>query len=247
MINSARNGSIPAIIPRADAFLDQGDKTDLLEDNIRRKRLLNLMGVKFILNKKDSLINIPTSKKFPENKYSLVSTIGNWEIFKNNEALPRIFLTDKYTIEADKNKIIGKLFDPQFDFKTIILEESFGPNLSLDEDQNSKVEVESYTPNKINLLVNTSTNQLLFLSDTFYSGWKAYIDQNETKIYRADYTFRAVLVGAGSHRVVFSYEPKSFKTGLIITKLSISLLMILIIGSIIVKVLRLRKLGNEKI
>ena len=229
LISAAKSGSIPIIVPRGDAYLDQGDKTDLLEDNIRRKRLLNLTGVKFILNKKDSLSEIPALKKFPKDKYTLASTIDNWEIFKNIEALPRTFLTNKYIIETDKNKIIDKLFNPQSDLKTIILEESPHPNLFLGEDKNSKVEVELYTPNKINLLVNTNTNQLLFLSDTFYRGWKAFIDNQETKIYWADYTFRAVIVPSGSHKVVFSYQPESFNLGRKISAITISVVMAFLI------------------
>jgi uncharacterized membrane protein YfhO len=56
---------------------------------------------------------------------------------------------------------------------------------------------------------------MLFLSDTYYPGWKAYVDGKETKIYRADYTFRAIYVLGGSHKVEFIYSPLSFKMGVI--------------------------------
>ena len=61
----------------------------------------------------------------------------------------------------------------------------------------------------------------LVLSDNYYSGWKASIDGRETKIYRANYTFRAVWVSKGDHTVRFFYEPASFRWGKRITTAAI--------------------------
>ena len=55
------------------------------------------------------------------------------------------------------------------------------------------------------------------LADTYYPGWKSAVDRRDTKIYIANYAFRAVKVPAGEHRVTFRYEPASFRWGLRIT------------------------------
>ncbi|MBU0567008.1 YfhO family protein, partial [bacterium] len=65
----------------------------------------------------------------------------------------------------------------------------------------------------------------LFLSDTYYPGWKAYVDGIETRIFRANYTFRAIQIKEGKRRVEFIYRPKSFTIGLIGTGLTILLLL----------------------
>jgi uncharacterized membrane protein YfhO len=54
----------------------------------------------------------------------------------------------------------------------------------------------------------------LVLLDTFYPGWVATIDGQETSIYRANYLARAIFLPAGEHRVRFEYRPSSFKWGL---------------------------------
>jgi len=79
----------------------------------------------------------------------------------------------------------------------------------------------SETNNRMNLLVEMRENGLLVLSDTYYPGWKVYVDGEERKIYRANYTFRAVPLLPGTHRVEFVYDPLSFKVGSIITFLTI--------------------------
>ncbi len=70
----------------------------------------------------------------------------------------------------------------------------------------------------------------LVLADTWYPGWKAYIENRSDRtdrtypaeVLRANYNFRAVRVPAGESTVTFRYEPKSFRQGLIISLVGIA-------------------------
>jgi len=62
----------------------------------------------------------------------------------------------------------------------------------------------------------------LVLLDSYYPGWRAYVDGKEVKILAANYAFRAVEVRAGKHRVEFRYRPRSFYAGLGVTCLAIA-------------------------
>ena len=75
--------------------------------------------------------------------------------------------------------------------------------------------------------ISASNNALLFFSDAYYPGWKAFVDGKETPLYRADYAFRAAVVPQGSHVVSFSYQPLSFKIGVWLTGVG------LLIGAIV--------------
>jgi hypothetical protein len=81
----------------------------------------------------------------------------------------------------------------------------------------NKVEFISENNNRLRLQVMAPENGLLVLSDTYYPGWKAFVDGKEAKVYRADYTFRAIPLNAGTHRVEFVYDPLSFKLGALFT------------------------------
>jgi hypothetical protein len=84
-----------------------------------------------------------------------------------------------------------------------------------------KVQILAENNNGLDLQVKAAEDCLLVLSDTYYPGWKAFVDGKETKIYRADYAFRAIPVSVGTHRVEFVYDPLSFKLGALFTFLGI--------------------------
>ncbi len=96
-------------------------------------------------------------------------------------------------------------------------------DLPLDEGGKGGGEVEfvSERNNRLQLIARSREDSLLVLSDTYYPGWKVFVDGTPQKIYLADYAFRAVALSAGTHRVEFVYDPMSLKLGAIVTFLGI--------------------------
>ncbi len=70
---------------------------------------------------------------------------------------------------------------------------------------------------------------MLFLSDTYYPGWKAFVDGAEQPIYRADFVLRAVSVPSGVHTVRFVYDPLSWKLGLALSGFGLVALALILI------------------
>jgi hypothetical protein len=89
------------------------------------------------------------------------------------------------------------------------------------EGMEKAVEIISESNNRIQLLVKAPENIFLILNDTYFPGWQAYVDGKKTKIYKADYTFRAIPLSTGTHRIEFVYDPMSFKFGAAVTLLGI--------------------------
>lgn len=56
------------------------------------------------------------------------------------------------------------------------------------------------------------------------SDWKAFVDDKETSIYRANSAFRAVFVPKGKHTIRFIYDPQSFKIGAVVSLMSLVIL-----------------------
>ena len=66
----------------------------------------------------------------------------------------------------------------------------------------------------------------LVLTDTYYPGWQATVDEEPAQILAADHAFRAVALGPGEHMVIFEYTPLSFRIGAW-TSLAAALLLVI--------------------
>jgi hypothetical protein len=75
-------------------------------------------------------------------------------------------------------------------------------------------EVTDYGANSVKIKTKSTGTSILMLTDSFFPGWKVYINGHEATIYRLDYLFRGVIVGAGEKQVEFRYEPLSLKIGI---------------------------------
>lgn len=58
---------------------------------------------------------------------------------------------------------------------------------------------------------------LLVLADTWYPGWKAWVNNERAEIGIVDGIFRGMALEPGQHRVVFSYDPWSLKLGMAVS------------------------------
>jgi hypothetical protein len=75
--------------------------------------------------------------------------------------------------------------------------------------------VDESDPDRLVLEATLATPGLVTVADTYYPGWRATIDGEPTPIYPANLAFRAVYAPAGRHTIVFQYEPRAFRYGLL--------------------------------
>ena len=218
LIAAIKESRIPEEYLRSDALFPK-------EDSENRRKIFNLLGIKYILDKDDAPTKgwDPQPWKYPEDRYKLIWQKGKFKVYENLEALPRTFLVNDYLVLKDNREIIEKIFSSDFDpSKTVILERESTQSINFTKENLGKAEFVSYSPNKVIIKTDSDHDSLLFLSDNYYPGWKAFLDGEETKIYRANYAFRAVAVPSGKHQVIFSYQPFSFRLGFIISAISLT-------------------------
>lgn len=76
-------------------------------------------------------------------------------------------------------------------------------------------------PTRVLLRVRAPAPAPLVLSDTYYPGWRASIDDAPAPLHRANLLFRMVCVPAGEHQVEFRFTPPGFRPGLFVTAVSV--------------------------
>ena len=154
------------------------------------------------------------------------------KVYEYKNFLPRFFMTYKWAVIREPRELASTLLDKKFfPGKLALLEEEpwkngfkETPNAALK--RKSEVKVLKYKNNSMELAVRTSHRGILVASESYYPGWRAYVDGRETKILKADYVLRAVPLEAGEHIVRFVYDPLSFKVGAVVSAATLFTLLI---------------------
>jgi hypothetical protein len=72
----------------------------------------------------------------------------------------------------------------------------------------------------ISIRTQSPTARLVVISQSHYPAWKAYVDGQPTKIWRANYAFQAFEVPAGDHLARLIYQDRAFQIGAMLSGLS---------------------------
>ena len=141
-------------------------------------------------------------------------------------SFPRAFLAEKAVVIPDKLEILKALRTGRYDPRQVVLLSEKPPADVKDspvlidgneaESVDREVKVLEYLPDRIRLAVNTDRPRWLFMSEIYYPGWKALVDGEPVKVYRANHIFRAVPV-PGRCQVTFYFKPGTVKVGAIFT------------------------------
>lgn len=144
-------------------------------------------------------------------------------VLSDEKTMPRSYIVDKVAYRSSPESAFETLSDPLFDVRTkAVVEEP----VTLDGENScrgkSQSEIIEYVPNKIRLLTENDCSGLLVLSETYYPGWKVAVDSSiKTDAIRVNYYFMGSVVPPGKHTIIFEFNPKSFKIGLIISIISL--------------------------
>lgn len=240
-------------------FLQQERKNEIFRIKTREGGYMLLKRNESILWKLDALegytslplerylsFDIPTSRKneLLNTKYLInIDTIQNrMGIIENSKYLPRAFFCYDYRVVKNDTAILNLLASDTFDVSQfVVLEESPEEQLS-NQKGTSSVNIRHLQNDYLSVDVKTDQPGFLVLSEVYYPEWKACIDGKSTKIYRADYTLRAVYVPAGEHKIEMYYSKRNITIGGLIAL--ITLIFSLIIGLVSFQRTRRKKTIN---
>ncbi len=163
---------------------------------------------------------------YPEKEKKFVRdlTAGKGEIslnqFRNN--FPRYFLVEstgflpvKNLKEAFNFFLKFNRFKPEYFRTQAIVFEKLELKKSFQIfSQPSYVKLLKRSSQEIELEYLAPKDCFLLASEQYYPGWRAFVDEQETRIYRADLALRLIFTPAGRHRIRFIYQPWSFALGL---------------------------------
>lgn len=178
----------------------------LFEEPARHRGLVNLMNVKYFLVPADASVGAPFR---PPAWFRLVYD-REVKIYENPEALPRAFLAGRAVIVDSPAEALATVTRSDFDPRAaVLLEEPSSPRLDAAAADPGTAEVRAISANRIVVHADARRPAYLVLSEAYYPGWRARVDGEVAPLYRADYLFRAVYLGPGSHEVVLTFAPRA--------------------------------------
>jgi uncharacterized membrane protein YfhO len=184
--------------------------------------IVNMLNAKYMI----------AQGRLPEDKFQPVAYDQTRQTVTHlNPAFqPRAFFVNEVTVVKNKNEVFQTLNSAVFNSRTnAVLEKQ--PSVFPQKSDSVSAVITSYKSSQIEIATYCNNTSLLVLSEVYYpAGWKAYIDGNETEIYKTNYILRSVVVPSGNHKVEFKFDPPIYLTGFTITHIAwiITILLIMI-------------------
>ncbi len=196
--------------------------------SISSSRLIDLYGVKYVISVtpiEDPRFEFVYARLegLEGNKEDLIKQ-NTIKLYRHKSPLARAWIVSDFKV-MDSKEMLSTLTSQKFQpDKIVLLEEepsSLTPPLEWRGKGRGEVDFLSESNNRLSLRVEARDGCILVLSDTYYPGWKVFVNGKEEKILRANYHFRAVPLPKGVHRIEFIYTPFSLKLGGALTFLGI--------------------------
>ena len=138
-------------------------------------------------------------------------------LYQNNMVLPKAWFVKSVKPFDSQENLVLYMNDLSFNPDSVALIVNSSQTAGEYSAQGT-IEVTKYTPNEIQLAVNTNDEQFLVLSEVFYpKGWNAETsDGKELTIEQTNHILRGVKVPAGQYTLSFTFEPQIYFTSMAI-------------------------------
>ena len=208
--------------------------TRYLEENKYDSPCLDIFGVKYLVaikrNKQDSYDTngVYFNQLIPLEKFKEVFSDGTTAVLENTSVLPRVILYDRYFIEPKASDAQQKIYwDLDFRKDIVINREPLFSDHAVSNADTA--DIAKYLPNEVTVRTNTHHAAFLLLTDTYYPGWKVFLDNIESPLIIADGIYKGVEVPEGKHNIIFKYHPSSFNIGMVSSIVACLTLLLLIL------------------
>lgn len=150
---------------------------------------------------------------------------------QQNQTLGRVRYLHCAIAVENGDEALDKMISGAIDLeKYLILEDGSLPSSSEDCTEFSRdVEIQGSSNNRIRIYLEEGEPGYILLSDVWYPGWKATANNEEFRIYRGDYLFKAIEVDAKEQTIELQFAPGVFIYGLIISIIALVIVVVILI------------------
>lgn len=213
---------LPVYLRYSDLYLAQGGVVDYAQAWQPGWPLVDFLNTRYII----------TEQELDAARFAPLYSTEGYTIYENTHALPRAFMVYHFAVIEDKAAILDRMLDGEWDPAEVAFLEEPLPSYeqeSLRSESSFSIDTVRYEDDIVVLDVLTEQAGLLVMSDLFTGDWQVQVDGERVKLYRANYTYRALFVPEGRHEVRFTYAPRAFSVGVGLSFLGLILAGLLIL------------------
>jgi len=183
--------------------------------------LVDWMNIKYII----------TPEKIIQDNLELFVNRETYKVYRNRNVLPRAYMVYDIEVIEDSQVALQELTGGAFDFRHQAIIET---DLPFDQVVIEPPDFQSADFNTVRFIkfendrvivdVSTETPGMLVMSDVYAPGWMVRVDGKDSKLYRTNYAFRGVFLSEGDHIVSFTYRPRDFQIGILLSIVGVAII-----------------------
>jgi len=194
---------------------------EAFEAKVPEWRRWQLLNVHYVLSQRE-LDGDGLTRVFPPGD----PAEGQVRVYLMGDPFPRVWVVHDAEVISDEEETLARLSSDEFDLRrAALVAEPLDVPLA-GAAQGSAARVTAYAPNRFSIEVDANGEGLLILSEVYYPGWRASVDDTPVRLIRADGLLRGIPVPKGRHTVQVWYAPSSASLGLVISTLA----LVIVIG-----------------
>jgi hypothetical protein len=217
-------GQLPNPLQTYMDFIGSGSSVFFRADRLLNPNFMDLANIKYVISvtlpEDVSKYDARTQQQiagirnyFTQPQFERVFAGNKYTVYRNNAALPRMFVAGRYERLKDKDEVFPRLGMPDFNpGRTALLYADPGITPGA-ESVAGTARITRFDCNKITASVEMTAPGLLILAENYHPDWKAYDNGKPVPVLQAYHTFRAVPLQPGQHDIVFKYDPKYYVVG----------------------------------
>jgi len=162
--------------------------------------------------------------------YREIASFTSTTLYENRLVLPRAYSITKLKAVSSPDDLRRSLFSYRFHpwTEAAVSAEDLH-DIGYERFTYGTVTIGQEKPDMLIMTAKFDGEGFVVLSDQYYPGWKAYIDGNQTRIYKTNGVLRGIIVPQGEHEIVFKYVPLHIYVSMLISGIFLAVMMFVLL------------------
>ncbi len=156
---------------------------------------------------------------------------GDVKIYRNDGVLPRAFAVARVQPVAHADAALAVMQEPTFrpEQVAVVMAEDSPNMLPSGPLSPARIQILQQGQGRLHLHYQADAESLVVVANAWHPGWQGVLDQDSSQaravaIFPVDLFLQGVLLPAGEHDLLLTFQPRSLRSGGLITLLALSLL-----------------------